>query len=81
MRWGEFMARAKVSPCVQPGQVIIYHSGEPYQFPRWLNQNTVTATPIKVTNMVGDYGHLQYRMAYYSPNHIPKEAAVEVEKV
>jgi DMSO reductase family type II enzyme molybdopterin subunit len=78
---GEFVARAKVSPCVQPGQVIIYHSREPYQFPRWLNQNTVTATPIKVTNMVGDYGHLQYRMAYYSPNHIPKEAAVEVEKV
>ncbi len=78
---GGFIARAKVSPCVQPGQAIIYHSREPYQFQGWNNQNTVTPTPIRVLNMVGDYGHLQYRMAYYSVNHLPKEAAVEIQLV
>jgi hypothetical protein len=31
--------------------------------------------------MAGGYGHLQYRNAYLSMNNIPKEVAVEVEKV
>jgi len=64
-----------------PGMVIVYHAWEGYQFPDWATQNDVAATPMKPLDMVGDYGHLHYRGAYYSMNHIPKEVAIEVEKV
>ncbi|PWB47831.1 MAG: hypothetical protein C3F10_02225, partial [Dehalococcoidia bacterium] len=70
---GTFQLRAKVSPTVQPGTIIVYHAWEGYQFKDWATQNDVTSSPIKPTNLVGDYGHLHYRGAYYSMNHVPKE--------
>jgi len=78
---GEFTLWAKISPAVQPGEVICYHAWEGYQFPGGATQNDVAPNPMKPTNMVGGYGHLQYRSAYLSMNNIPKEVAVDVEKV
>jgi DMSO reductase family type II enzyme molybdopterin subunit len=78
---GEFTLRVKVSPLVQPGELICYHAWEGYQFQDGATQNDVAAQPIKPNNMIGGYGHLQYRGAYLSMNHVPKEVAVEAEKV
>ncbi|MCZ7528437.1 MAG: molybdopterin-dependent oxidoreductase [Acidimicrobiia bacterium] len=78
---GEFVLRAKVAPSVQPGEVICYHAWEGFQFPDGNTQNNVAASPLKPNNMVGEYGHLQYRGAYMSMNHVPKEIAIEIEKV
>ncbi|MBQ62635.1 MAG: hypothetical protein CMQ19_11240 [Gammaproteobacteria bacterium] len=78
---GEAVLSAKVSPAVQPGEVICYHAWESYQFPDGANQNHLVASPLKPTNMVGGYGHLQYRGAYLSMNNIPKEVAMDMEKV
>ncbi len=78
---GSFEIRAKVSPSVQPGTVIVYHAWEGYQFKDWATQNDVAASPIKPTNLVGNYGQLHYRMASYTMNHVPKEVAVEIERV
>jgi DMSO reductase family type II enzyme molybdopterin subunit len=78
---GEFVLRAKLSPAVQPGEVICYHAWEGYQFPGGANQNHVAPSPLKPTNMVGDYGHLQYRGAFLSMNNVCKEIAVEIEKL
>ncbi len=76
---GEFTLRAKISPAVQPGTVICYHAWEGYQFPGGATQNDVAATPINPLQLAGDYGQLGSGM--YSMNHIPKEVAIEVEKV
>jgi nitrate reductase alpha subunit len=70
-----------VSPAVQPGEVICYHAWEGYQFPGGATQNDVAASPLKPNNMIGDYGHLQYRGAYMTMNHVPKEVSVDVERV
>lgn len=78
---GEMLIHVKVAPSVQPGEVICYHAWESYQFPGGANQNHLAANPLKPTNMVGDYGHLQYRGAYLSMNNIPKEIAVEMQLV
>jgi nitrate reductase alpha subunit len=78
---GEFVLRAKISPAVQPGELICYHAWEGYQFPEGATQNDVVGSPLKPTNMVGDYGHLQYRGMYFTMNHVPKEVAVEVERL
>ena len=64
---------------MQPGEVICYHAWESYQFPNGANQNHLAANPMKPTNMVGGYGHLQYRGAYLSMNNIPKEVAVDMQ--
>ena len=76
---GTFTLHASVAPALQPGVVLVYHAWEGYQFLEWATQNDVAATPMKPTDMVGDYGHLHYRGAYYSMNHIPKEIAVDIE--
>lgn len=78
---GEVILSAKVSPAVQPGEVICYHAWESYQFPDGANQNHMVPSPMKPTNMVGGYGHLQYRGAYLSMNNLPKEVAMDMEKV
>ncbi len=75
---GGFEVLAKVSPAVQPGEVIVYHAWEGYQFKDGATQNDTVSSPIKPTNMVGNYGQLHYRMASYTMNHVPKEAAVDI---
>ncbi len=78
---GSFKARIKISPTVQPGQVIVYHAWEPYQFQQWHSAQEVVASPFKPTHLVGNYGHIAYRMYYLSPGYTPRGTAVEVERV
>jgi steroid C-25 hydroxylase alpha subunit len=33
--YGDFLVRAKLSPCTRPDQLVIYHAWEPYQYPNW----------------------------------------------
>ncbi len=72
--------RAKVSPAVQPGTVIVYHAWEGYQFTDWATQNDLAASPLKPLSMVGEHGQLHYRGAFYTMNHVPKEVAVDFER-
>ena len=72
---------ARSPPAVQPGQVIIYHAWEPYQFKDWQGQQEPVAAPWKPLHLAGDYGQIHYRMFYGSPGHAPRGAPVEVERV
>ncbi len=75
---GSFQAAAKVASGVQPGEVIIYHAWEPYQFKDWKGQQEPVAAPWKAIHLAGDYGQIHYRMFYGSPGHAPRGAPVEV---
>jgi len=75
---GSFRARAKVAPGVQPGQVVIYHAWEPFQFPGWQSSQDVIASPFKRTHLVGNHGHIRYRMYALSPGYTPRGTPVEV---
>lgn len=77
---GSFVAVLKVAPGVQPGEVIAYHAWEPYQFRGWRGSQEVVASPIKPLHLVGDYGHLTYRMYYASPGYTPRGTPVEIER-
>jgi DMSO reductase family type II enzyme molybdopterin subunit len=79
--FGKFRTRIKTSPAVQPGQLIIYHAWEPYQFENWRSSQEVIPSPFKRTHLVGDYGHISYRMYYLSPGYTPRGTAVEVVKL
>ena len=78
---GAFEAMAKVSPSVQPGEVIIYHAWEPYMFKNWQGQQEPVEAPWKAIHLAGGYGQIHYRMFYSSPGHAPRGAPVEVERI
>jgi DMSO reductase family type II enzyme molybdopterin subunit len=78
---GSFEATAKIAPGVQPGEVIIYHAWEPYQFKDWKGQQEPVEAPWKPIHLAGGYGQIHYRMFYGSPGHAPRGAPVEVERV
>ena len=63
---------------VQPGEVIIYHAWEPYQFKNWQGQDEPVEAPWKAIHLAGGYGQIHYRMFYGSPSHAPRGAPVEV---
>jgi len=76
---GSFELRAKVAPSVRPGEVIVYHAWEPYQFQGRLSDHSVIPSPMKPTNLVGDYGQLRWTYAHWEPNQVDRDTKVEVE--
>jgi DMSO reductase family type II enzyme molybdopterin subunit len=76
---GSFEAEAKVTGTVQPGQIIIYHAWEPYQFKDWKGQQEPVAAPWKPLHLAGGYDQLHYRGVYGAPGHSPRGGRVEVE--
>ena len=77
---GGFKLHAKIAPAVQPGQVIVYHAWEPYQFEGWMGSQTVVPSAFKPLHLLGDYGHLQYRFALGQPSHVCRNMCVEMER-
>jgi DMSO reductase family type II enzyme molybdopterin subunit len=79
---GEMVALAHVSAGIRPGMVFMYHGWDPLAFEGRDNFSSVipTAGLIKPTSMVGDYGHLGYRVLAFAPNQTYKDFSVELEK-
>ena len=75
---GAFRVRARLSPAVQPGEAILDHAWEPFQFPGWRGDMEVVASPYKPLHLVGDYGHLRYRVFLAGPVHVPRGVPVEI---
>ena len=71
---------AKVSPAVQPGQLIIYHAWEPHQFKEWKSNQQPVPSPWKALHMT-EYGQLHYRFLFAGPHHTPRGTTVEVERI
>jgi len=78
---GSCQIRVKLSSAVQPGQVIVYHAWEPYQFTGWQSSQNVIPSPFKRLHLVGNYGQLHYRTGLMAPGYAPRGTAVEVERV
>jgi len=76
-----FVARAKPSPAVQPGQAHIFHAWEPFQFEGGKSHQALAPSPFKVTQLVGDYGQLHWGYAHYEPNQVDRDVRVDVEKL
>ncbi len=76
-----FVARAKPTGGIRPGQVHIFHAWEPYQFRGRSTHQHLAPSPLKVTQLVGDYGHLRWGYAHYEPNQTDRDTRVEIERV
>jgi DMSO reductase family type II enzyme molybdopterin subunit len=77
---GAFVLRAKLARSVQPGQVLVYHAWEPYQFRDGRSDHAIIPSPFKATQLVGDYGHLHWNYGHWEPNQVDRDTRVEIEK-
>lgn len=77
---GAFVLRAKIASYVPPGQILVYHAWEPYQFRGGRSDHAIIPSPIKPTALVGDYGHLHWSYGHWEPNQIDRDTRVEVER-
>ncbi len=73
----EVVVQARVTPAVQPGQLISYNGWEPYQFQGWQDISNVEPGMVKWLHLAGGYGHLRYRALHWQP--VPIDRAVRVD--
>ena len=78
---GQFLVMAKVSPAVRPGQVIVYHACENFQFPSGIGHRNVIASPINPVELAGDYFHIRPAPAVLQPGQNGRETRVQVAGV
>jgi anaerobic selenocysteine-containing dehydrogenase len=76
----DFTARAKVIPSMQPRQMHIFHAWEPYQFKDGKSHQFLSPSPLRVTQLVGDYGQLHWRMTYWDAGQFDRGTRVDVRK-
>jgi DMSO reductase family type II enzyme molybdopterin subunit len=65
---------------VRPGQVIIYHAWEPYQFEKWKSYDTAIPGMIKWLDLAAGYGHLNYYRWNWATQPIDRAVSVDVKK-
>ena len=78
---GSFEIRVKLAPVIRPGQVVIYHAWEPFQFSKHKSYQVITPTPMNPIQMAGGYTHLQPRGAVGQPGMNDRGVRVEMEKL
>ncbi len=78
---GSFFIHVRIASTLQPGQVVIYHAWENYQFRNWMQSQVAVPSPWKPLHVAGGYGHIRYRMFFAAPSHGPRGTTVEVERV
>ena len=76
-----FRTKAIVSPSVRPGQAIIYHAWENYQFEGWNHFKSVMAAPLNPIELVGDYGHIRPDALICMPGQSDRDTRVELRKI
>jgi hypothetical protein len=75
------LALPAVSRAMRPGQVHVFHAWEPYRFRGGASYRQVVPSPIKVTQLVGDYGRLHWAYGYYAPGQVDRDTRVDLAKV
>jgi len=74
-----FLVRARVSPIVRPGQVVMYNGWEPYQFKDWKDSANLEPGMVKYLQLAGGYGHLRYRTICWQPVQVDRGVRVDFE--
>jgi DMSO reductase family type II enzyme molybdopterin subunit len=78
---GEFEVRAKVAPQLRPGQTIIYHAWEDFQFRGGKSHNHLTPSPINPVELAGGHPHLTYAYNFATPGQFDRETRIDVERI
>jgi anaerobic selenocysteine-containing dehydrogenase len=77
----EFEIQAKLSHGVRPGQTIIYHAWENFQFKNGKGFQNVIPTPVNPVELSGGQFHLRPYIIQMQPGHTDRDTRIEVEAV
>ncbi|MBI2964464.1 MAG: molybdopterin-dependent oxidoreductase [Deltaproteobacteria bacterium] len=76
-----FQIHAKLSPSVRPGQVVIYHAWENFQFRNQKGFQNLMPTPLNPVELAGGQFHLRPNFICMQPSVTDRDTRVEVVKV
>ena len=76
-----FRVHAKLSPSLRPGQLIIYHAWENYQFPGGKGFQNLIPSPINPIDLAGGEGHIRPFLIHLQPCQTDRDTRVEVTRV
>lgn len=77
---GDFEVHSMVSPSLKPGQVVIYHAWEQFQFKDGKSPQMLTPSPLNPIQLSGGYFHLQPMVLSQSPGCTDRGTRVNFEK-
>jgi DMSO reductase family type II enzyme molybdopterin subunit len=78
---GSFRVQAKVSATLRPGQVVMYHAWEPFQFEARRSHQVVTPAPINPIQIAGGYHHIEPAVLVGEPGSPDRGTRVEIEGI
>ncbi|MFH1279233.1 MAG: molybdopterin-dependent oxidoreductase [Candidatus Eisenbacteria bacterium] len=77
---GEAIVKAKLLPGEKAGRLTMYHGWEKYLGFQRGGWQSLTYIKIKPTQLVGGYGHLNFRLNYWGPTGNNRDIKVEIER-
>jgi nitrate reductase alpha subunit len=78
---GALQARVKVADAVRPGELIVNHAWEPFQFKGRSSHQAIIGSPINPITLAGGYFHLQPTPISGEPGTNDRATRVEVERI
>jgi len=75
-----FHVMAKTSPALRPGQLILYHAWENYQFEGGKGFQNLIPSPLNPVELAGGQFHLRPMPTCMQPSHTDRDTRVEIEK-
>ncbi len=76
---GSFEIHCTVSPSIRPGQVVVYHAWEPFQFAKGSSHQSLIPSPMNPIHLAGGYGQLQPTLLMGQPGCPDRGTRVEIE--
>jgi len=77
---GECVCRMQILPGEKAGRVTMYHGWEKYLGFQQGGWQSLTYIKIKPTQLIGKYGHVNFKLNYWGPTGNNRDVKVEVEK-
>ena len=74
-----FEIQVKVSPAIRPGQAIIYHAWDNFQFKGHRGFQNLIPTPLNPVELSGGQFHLRPMTICLQPSHTDRDTMVEIE--
>lgn len=78
---GSFNARAQVTPGMRPGQSLMFHAWENYQFPGKGNMNSVSPSPLNPVELAGGHPHLKAGVLMGQASMYDRDTRVDIVKI
>jgi nitrate reductase alpha subunit len=74
----EFEVMAKISPAIRPGQLILYHAWENFQFKDGKGFQNLVPSPLNPVELAGGQYHFRPMSICMQPSHTDRDTRVEV---